>query len=159
MKTTGNRNTIVLIYLLAGLLFSVPVFSQVNPVNQPYADSSYGVIIHKDPRIDLLMKKQAAINTAAKKSAGRTMRGYRLLVTNTSSRDEAIAAKTKIYTYFPDLNVYLTYQSPFFKLKAGNFQTRDDAKRYQQLMNTIFPKGVFIINDTIEVKPEKEPEE
>lgn len=117
------------------------------------------VIVHKDPRIDALVKKQASINTSSKKAGGRTMRGYRLLVVNTSSRDEAIAAKTKIYTHFPDQKAYLSFQSPFFKLKAGNFQTRDEARRYQSLMNSLFPKGVFIINDTIEVKPEKEEEE
>jgi hypothetical protein len=86
------------------------------------------------------------------------MRGYRLLVLNTNSRDEAIAAKSKIYTHFPDQKAYLTYQSPFFKLKAGNFQTRDDAKRYQSLMNTLFPKGVYIVNDVIEVAPVKDEE-
>lgn len=117
------------------------------------------VIVHKDSRIDALVKKQAAINVSAKKATGHTMRGYRLMVLNTSSRDEAIAAKTKIYTHFPDLKAYLTFQSPFFKLKAGNFQTRDEAKRYQSLMNVIFPKGVFIIGDTIEVNPVIEPEE
>ena len=117
------------------------------------------VIVHKDPRIDALVKKQAAINLAVKKSTGRTMKGYRLLVINTNSRDEAIAAKTKIYTHFPDQKAYLNYQTPFFKLKAGNYQTRDEAKQYQKLMNSLFPKGVFIISDTIEVKPEKENEE
>jgi hypothetical protein len=122
------------------------------------ADSLIGpaVIVHKDARIDALVKKQAAINTSAKKSAGRTMRGYRLLIINTNSRDAAIAAKTKIYTHFPDQKAYLTYQSPFFKLKAGNYQTREEAKRYQDLMKALFPKGVFIMNDTIEVKPEKD---
>jgi hypothetical protein len=114
------------------------------------------VIVHKDPRIDALTKKQAAINLAIKKTTGRTTKGYRLLVINTNSRDEAIAAKTKIYTHFPDQKVYLSYQSPFFKLKAGNYQTREDAKRYQDLMNRLFPKGVFIMADTIEVKPEKD---
>ena len=117
------------------------------------------VIVHKDPRLDALVKKQAAINLAIKKTTGRTMRGYRLLVINTNSRDEAIAAKTKIYTHFPDQKAYLAYQSPFFKLKAGNYQTREEAKRYQELMNVLFPKGVFIMSDTIEVKPEKETEE
>ena len=92
------------------------------------------VIVHKDPRIDALVKKQAAINLAVKKSTGRTMKGYRLLVINTNSRDEAIAAKTKIYTHFPDQKAYLNYQTPFFKLKAGNYQTRDEAKQYQKLM-------------------------
>ena len=116
------------------------------------------VIVHKDPRVEALVKKQAAINIAAKKATGRTMKGYRLLIINTNSRDEAIAAKTKIYTHFPDQKAYLTYQSPFFKLKAGNYQTRDEAKRYQSLMNVLFPKGVFIMSDIIEVKPEKDPE-
>jgi hypothetical protein len=118
-------------------------------------DTSF-VIVHKDARVDMLVSKQSSINSSLKKAAGRTMRGYRLLVVNTNSRDEAIAAKTRIYTYFPELKSYLVYQSPFFKLKAGNFETRDEAKRYQEIMNSIFPKGVFIINDTIEVRPEKD---
>lgn len=117
------------------------------------------LIVHKDPRADALVRKQAEINERSRKITGRTMRGYRLLVLNTNNRDEAIAAKTKIYTHFPDQKAYLTYQSPFFKLKAGNFQTREEAKRYQSLMNTIFPKGVFIIGDIIEVAPVKDPDE
>src|SRR5687768_7951678 len=72
------------------------------------------VVVHKDPRIDALVKKQSAVNITNKRAAGRTMPGYRLMIVNTSSRDEAIAAKTKIYTHFPDQKAYLTYQSPFF---------------------------------------------
>ncbi|NTS40483.1 SPOR domain-containing protein [Flavisolibacter sp. BT320] len=115
------------------------------------------LIVHKDDRIDALVKKQASINERSKRISGRTMRGYRLMVMNTNNREEAIAAKTKVYTHFPDQKAYLLYQSPFFRLKAGNFKTRDEAKRYQSLMNAIFPKGVFIINDVIEVKPELDP--
>jgi hypothetical protein len=117
------------------------------------------VIVHKDPRIDVLIKKKADVNKTSKKSMARTARGYRLLIINTNSRDEAIAAKTKIYTYFPELKAYLSYQSPYFKLKAGNFQTREEALRYQKSMGTIFPKGVFLVNDIVEVKPEIETEE
>jgi hypothetical protein len=117
------------------------------------------VIVHKDPRIDLLVKKQASINTATKKAYGHTMRGYRLMVMNTNKRDEALAAKTKVYTFFPELKAYLIYQAPFFRLKAGNFKTRDEAQKYQKQMTTLFSKDVFIINDIIEVKPEKADEE
>ena len=127
------------------------------------SDSSWrmgtSVVVHKDPRIDMLVQKQASINTASKKMYGRTMRGYRLMVMNTNKRDEAIAAKTKVYTAFPELKAYLVYQAPFFRLKAGNFKTRDEALRYQRMMGAYFPKGVFIVNDTIEVKPEETPEE
>jgi hypothetical protein len=116
------------------------------------------VVVHKDPRIDVLIKKKAAINKATTNVA-RTMRGYRLLVVNTNSRDEAIAAKTKVYTYFPELKAYLQYQSPYFKLRAGNFKTRAEAEKYRKAMASMFSKGVFIVNDIIEIKPEKEKEE
>lgn len=140
--------------ILLSLFFTLTSFAQDTTLYQ-----GPSVIVHKDPRVDALVKKQGAINSAFRKAAGRTMKGYRLLIVNTNSRDEAINAKTKIYTHFPDQKVYLTYQAPFFKLKAGNYQTRDDAKKYQELMKILFPKGVFIMNDTIEVRPEKEAEE
>ena len=49
-----------------------------------------------------------------------------------------------------------TNLSPYFKLKAGNFRTRDEAVQYQKMLAPFFPKGVFIMNDSIEVTPEKE---
>jgi hypothetical protein len=113
------------------------------------------VKVHKDARLDELVKKQAEINIATKKAQARTMQGYRLLIVNTNKREEALDAKTKVYTYFPELSAYLAYQSPYYKLKAGNFKTRDEAESYQKSLNTIFPKGVFIINDRIEVKAER----
>lgn len=121
--------------------------------------SDTSVIVHKDPRVDALLKKQGEANAAIKKANARTAKGYRLLVVNTNKRDEAIAAKTKVYSNFPELKTYLSYQSPYFKLKVGNFKTRDEAKQYQSYLQAFFPKGVFIMNDTIEVTPEKEREE
>ncbi|HYC29839.1 MAG TPA: SPOR domain-containing protein [Chitinophagaceae bacterium] len=123
------------------------------------AQDSSSVVIHKDPRLDVLVKKQAEVNAAIKKANARTARGYRLLVANTNKRDEAMAAKTKIYSNFPELKSYLVYQSPYFKLKAGNFKTREEAQQYQKLLSVYFPKGVFIMNDMIEVTPEKDKEE
>ena len=116
------------------------------------------VLVHKDSRMETLSKKQASVNAAIKKASARTMKGYRLLIVNTTKRNEAMDAKTKIYTYYPELKAYLVYQSPYFKLKAGNFKTREEADRYRQELNEIFPKGVFILNDMIEVTPEKDGE-
>ena len=137
------------------LLFSLLIFSS----SFAQTDSVNGVVIHKDPRADLLVKKQAGINAISKKSIGHTMRGYRLMVLNTNKREDAINAKTKVYTYFPELKAYLIYQAPFFRLKAGNFKTRDEAEKYRKQMTPLFPKGVFIVNETIEVKGEKTEEE
>ena len=139
------------------LLFLIGFFIvKVVSAQTGYMDTN-SVVIHKDPRLDVLVKKQGALNMAIKKASARTAHGYRLLVVNTNKRDEAIAAKTKIYTYFPELKAYLVYQSPYFKLKAGNFRTREEAQQYQKNLSVYFPKGVFIVNDVIEVKPSETP--
>ena len=121
------------------------------------ADTST-VIVHKDPRIDLLVKKQIQINEETSREARRAGKGYRLLVINTSKRDEAVAAKTTVYTFFPELKSYLLYQAPYFKLKVGNFKDRREAEDYQKRLQKYFPNGVFIMNDTIEVKLDKDAE-
>ncbi len=135
------------------LLLASGVYAQDTTGKKPVDTNS--VIIHKDPRLDLLVKKQAQINEVTSRDSRRTDKGFRLMIISTNSRDEAIAAKTKVYTYFPELKAYLWYQSPYFRVKAGNFKDRKDAEAYQRRMNTYFPKGVFIMKDVIEVKPGK----
>lgn len=112
------------------------------------------IVVHKDPRIDLLVKKQIQINEETSRDARRVAKGFRLMVITTNNREEAIAAKTKIYTYFPELKAYMWHQSPYYKLKVGNFIDRKDAEAYQKRLNIYFPKGVFIMSDRVEVKPE-----
>jgi hypothetical protein len=144
------------LFITIVLFISAASFGQdTTLVKQPDSNS---IIIHKDPRIDLLVKKQIQINEETSREARRTAKGYRLLVVNTGKRDEAVAAKTKVYTYFPELKSYLIYQSPFYKLKVGNFKERKEAEEYLQRLKKYFPDGVYIMNDTIEVRLEKETE-
>ena len=133
------------------LLFVLTVFTKFL-----LAQDTSSVVVHKDPRLDMLVKKQADINAAIKRATSRTAKGFRILVINTNKRDEAMAAKTRIYSNFPELKAYLVYKTPYFRLKAGDFRTREEAQQYQKILSVFFPKGVFIINDIIEVVPEKE---
>lgn len=149
------------IFLTAAVFISFNTFSQSLPhtskdtVWKKTLDSN-SIVVNKDPRIDLLVKKQAQINEESTKEARKAGKGYRLLVINTIKRGDAIAAKTKIYSNFPELKAYLLYQSPYFKVKAGNFKERKEAEVYQKKMKAYFPNGVFIMNDVIEIKLEKD---
>ncbi|MGB3155210.1 MAG: SPOR domain-containing protein [Chitinophagaceae bacterium] len=142
------------IFAFAFFVFASSCFAQKDTAGVLPADSN-SVIIHQDPRLDLLIKKQATINEVTSRDGRRTDKGFRLMIISTNNRDEALAAKTKVYTYFPELKAYLWYQSPYFRVKAGNFKDRKDAESYQRRLNTYFPKGVFIMKDIIEVKPGK----
>ncbi len=141
--------------LLCGLLLSLNLFAQ----NIQSTGDTNNVVIHKDPRLDLLINKQAQINEETTRESRRTAKGYRLMIISTSNRDEAIAAKTTVYTYFPELKAYLWHQSPYYKVKAGDFKERKEAEEYQKRLNVYFSKGVYIMNDVVELKPEKNREE
>src|SRR5204863_289737 len=134
------------------IFFAFPIFIVYKSNGQDVVDSN-SIIVRKDPRIDLLVKKQAQINEETTRDSRKTGKGFRLLVINTTKRDDAIAAKAKVYTNFPELKAYLLYQSPYYKLKVGNFKDRKEAEDYQKKMKYYFPSGVYIMNDIIENQP------
>lgn len=141
-------------FTIAVIIIANNCLAQKDSSWSPSTDSNT-VIVHKDHRLDLLVKKQADINDVTSRDGRRTDKGFRLMIISTSNREEALAAKTKVYTYFPELKAYLWHQSPYYKVKAGNFKDRKDAEAFQRRLNTYFPKGVFIMKDIIEVKPSK----
>ena len=113
------------------------------------------VVVYKDPRIDLLVKKQVDINEEITRDTRRTAAGYRILVINSNDRKKVFAAKAKIYQLYPELKPYLLYQAPFYRLKVGNFKTREEAEEYRVALARDFPSGLYIVRDIIEVKPER----
>jgi hypothetical protein len=127
-------------------LFSVPVLAQ---------NDSGKVVVHKDTRIDQLIKKQIEINEITTRDARRFVQGYRILVMNTNDRNKAMNAKTKIYQEFPELKAYLMWQAPFYKLKVGNFKDRKEAEDYLASLQRFFTSGIYIVRDVIEVNPDK----
>jgi SPOR domain len=117
-------------------------------------DSSSLSMIHVDPRIDSLMKKQIQINEITTRDSRRNIPGYRIQVANSNNRNEVFVVKTKIYQQYPELKPYLIYQPPNYKLKVGNFKTAEEAEPYLQKLSAVFPTGVYLIHDIIEVKPD-----
>lgn len=144
-----------MIFSLALLLLAFGSQAQIDSTLKKLVTDSNTIVIHRDPRLDQLIKKQAQINEVSSRDSRRIVKGFRLMVITTPNRDEAIAAKTKVYTYFPELKPYMWHQSPYYKLKVGNFRERKDAEAYQKKLNAYFPKGVFIMPDKVEVKPGK----
>ena len=115
------------------------------------------VEVIKDPRIDLLVKKQAQINRIAvfKNSRGE-YKGYRIMVLNTNNRDLAYKTRADILRYYPEYNVYMAYQSPYYKLKMGDFLKRAEADSFKKELSAMFKQGMFVVQDIIHLSPEDE---
>ena len=117
------------------------------------------VTVTKDNRLDELIRKEAAFNEVLN-AAGKSAKGYRLLVLNTNDRPMAMKVRSQLLQNFPEQKVYMGFQPPFIKLKFGNFLTREDAELYKKdiLRLKIITGNVYLLPETIEIKPDKNKE-
>ena len=115
------------------------------------------IIVHKDSRIDVLTAKQIAINkVTVHLGSNGLFKGYRLQVLNTRSREEAFRQKAVLLENFPDEKAYVLYQSPYFKVRVGNFLNRSDAESFSKEVSTYLSQPAYIVDDMIEYIPKAE---
>ncbi len=121
------------------------------------AFSQDSIIVRKDGRLDLLNARQASLNKmAARFTSTGLVHGYRLQVLSTQNREQAYQVKSELLQRFPEQKAYTSYQSPYFKVRFGNFTDRTEALRYKNLLSSLYPQGVYIIQDDVEYTPPKE---
>jgi hypothetical protein len=114
-------------------------------------DSTHITVV-KDPRVDLLVHKQIEINEETTRESRRNVPGFRIQVINSPDRNKVFAAKSRIYDEFPDQKAYMLYQAPNYKLKVGNFKTQEEAEEFMTRLSKLFPSGLYVIRDVIELK-------
>ena len=110
-----------------------------------------------DPRLETLGNKMAEYNDALAATAARTAKGYRLMVLSTSDRNEALNLRTRLLQLYPDQKVYMIFQSPYIKVKFGNFLEKKDAERTKKQLNDtkVVTGNIYVVAEKIEIKPEK----
>ncbi|HVX50599.1 MAG TPA: SPOR domain-containing protein [Chitinophagaceae bacterium] len=112
------------------------------------------IVVHKDTRLDTLSVKQAEINSSALRlTPDGHYKGFRLLIVTTRSRDEATRAREVVLQNFPDEKAYLSYLSPYFRVKAGNFTSREDAENFKNELAKVYNGGIYVVQDIIEYVP------
>lgn len=125
-------------------------------INAQINDST-ALVVHKDSRIDVLLKKQSNINkTAIYKTNNGQYKGYRVMVLRTNNKELAYRTKGSLLGAYPDTRVYMSYQAPKYILKMGDFLNRSDAEGLRKEIVRMFPSGVFVVPDVIQLKPEDE---
>jgi glutamine cyclotransferase len=109
------------------------------------------VIVKKDSRLDILNIKQLQANQrSALMTSNGLYKGFRIQVISTSKRDEATFTQADLQLKYPNEKLYLSFQSPNYKVRIGNFLKRDEAEKFKLELNKIFPNGVYIIEDAVE---------
>lgn len=125
---------------------------------QPGTDSAIRgtVTMTKDERIDMLGKKMAEYNESLANKI-HLVKGYRLMLLSTTDRAQAIQIRSRLIQQFPDQSVYMTFQSPYIRLKFGNFLEKEDAEKMRKGIADmkIVPGNIYVIPEMVEMKTDK----
>ncbi len=114
------------------------------------------IVVHKDPRIELLASKQAPKDLLGPRAA----KGYRLMILNTNDRDLALRVRSQLLQRFPEQKVYMSFKPPYIQLKFGNFVEKAEAERYKTLVKKggLVSTNIYAVPEIVEVKAPKEDE-
>ncbi len=77
-------------------------------------------------------------------------KGYRVQIYNGNDRVKAIKIKAEFMRKFPGVRTYLTYISPCFRVKVGDYRNRGDAEGMLREANTMYSPSM-IVPDIINV--------
>ena len=92
--------------------------------------------MHVNRRLDLVLDTLATQNRSIRYAPG-----FRIQVYVGTQRQQVDDARTLITQNFPDLNPYLSYNQPTYKLKVGDFMRRIDAERYYTSIKQLIPSA------------------
>ncbi len=127
------------------MLFSLILVPGVVMAQKP--DTMTGTLeVNQDMRVDVLLNKHIEINQVKQ-----TMEGFRIQVffdSGNSSKARAQAALDEFIARYPKISAYLTFKSPNYKVRVGDFRTRLDAQRFLNDIVADYPNA-FIIADQI----------
>jgi hypothetical protein len=137
--------------VIATIFTTVTTFAMAQ--NNPVDSTAGKVTVIKDPRFDLLGKKELEFNAMGTKAA----KGFRLLVLKSNDHEFTMKVRALLLQTYPDQKVYMSFQAPFIKLKFGNFIEKTDAEKYRDMIikAKIVTNNVYVVPDVVEVKPVK----
>lgn len=127
-----------------------------------YAQQKKGKLeIEADPLIALMQRNRMGTNISAtpttnkpvvdKKNATRTTTmGFRVQIYAGSNRSEAYAEQARFKQLYKDIDTYVSYDEPNYRVKVGDFRSRSEAQELMQGLRRQF-NNVFVFTEEIYV--------
>lgn len=71
-----------------------------------------------------------------------------------NSKEEAFKKEKEIKELFPELATYVTYVAPFWRLRIGDYRSREEAYYTMRMLMNAFPsyaKEMYIVKEDIKI--------
>lgn len=103
------------------------------------------VTVVQDERIVNLIAKHINLGEKGK------LEGFRVQIfydSGNNSKNRAFAKKSQFLAMYPEIGAYLSFQSPNYKVRVGDFRTRLDAEGFKAKIVGTFTDA-FVVKDEI----------
>src|SRR5665647_3705197 len=109
--------------------------------------------VNKDPRLDRLVEKHRQYN-----QANPGVDGFRVQIffdSGNNSKKAAQTAREKFMEAYPDVTAYLTFKTPYYRVRIGNFRTKLEADGFLFQLATVYPNA-FTVPDRVQIEKKTE---
>lgn len=127
---------------------------------ESHAQQRGNVEVVADPLISLMQRHRVGTNITAttgskpavdKKNATRTTTmGFRVQIYSGADRSAAYAEQARFKTLYKDIDTYINYEEPNYRVKVGDFRSRSEAQSLMQGLRKQF-NNVFVFTEEIYV--------
>lgn len=144
--------------LLSGLLFGNLLIAQVDQNKAAFEDENRPELIknlqiNQDPGLEEMLNRHIENNRIDKR-----LEGFRVEIffsSDSDAKDQALKKKVEFLTAYPSNTVHVKYIAPNFRVRVGDFRTKNEAlKLYKEIKNN-YPVA-FIVPDFIDFPPTKQ---
>lgn len=113
-------------------------------------------VVAHDDAVDMTSDSQIESTTSGSNVIAGKIAGYRVQVfsdnNQRTAKGEARTKEAKLREAFPAYNTYIVYNSPFWRLKVGDFRTRDEAEAAADAIKSHFPsfaREIRVVRDRV----------
>ena len=107
-----------------------------------------------DTKVNQMVEKHVELNSRVK-----TIPGFRVQIASfsgTNSKQSAFSLRDRFMQDYPEVQAYIVFDEPNFKVKVGDFRTRLEAYAFLQQIKDVY-KG-YLIKDNINPEPPQQQE-
>lgn len=159
------RKEWILRLAVAALAWALPGGAAVARADVNVNDSTIVGYMARDSQNQVQVFQPDALGERLKESSGNPENGrkattgdtgYRIQVfadnSQRTAKSEAMSRKGQISARFPELECYLTYRAPVWRLRVGDFSTRGEATEMLEALKKSFPsysREMIVVVDKI----------
>ncbi len=75
-------------------------------------------------------------------------KGFRVQIYSGSNRNDAYAAQSRFRNQYTDMDSYINYEEPNYRVKVGDFTSRSEANNFMRVLRSQY-NSVFVFQEDI----------